>query len=142
MKVLSVKQPWAWLIVAGVKNVENRTWFTNYDGPLLIHAGKTWDHEGAERIRQEFPRAWQLIDKHFGVVSGMRGTTYPPVCRHTGEFGAIVGQVELMDCTEPTFLHASKWAEPELWHWNLRNAKTFNQPIPCKGHQGLWEVEL
>lgn len=38
---ISVRQPWAWLLVNGVKKVENRTWETSYRGPLLIHASRT-----------------------------------------------------------------------------------------------------
>lgn len=48
MKALTVRQPWASLIIAGVKDVENRTWRTSYRGRLLIHAGRgrdTCDHE-------------------------------------------------------------------------------------------------
>src|SRR5258708_38096209 len=40
MKALSIQQPWAWAILAGVKTVENRTWRTFHRGPLLIHASK------------------------------------------------------------------------------------------------------
>jgi hypothetical protein len=40
MKALSIRQPWAWLIVNGHKDVENRTWPTRYRGPVLIHASK------------------------------------------------------------------------------------------------------
>jgi hypothetical protein len=39
MRTLSVRQPWASLIVSGRKDVENRSWPTSYRGPLLIHAG-------------------------------------------------------------------------------------------------------
>ena len=38
MKCLSILQPWAWAIIHGGKDVENRTWRTAYRGPLLIHA--------------------------------------------------------------------------------------------------------
>lgn len=38
-KYLSVRHPWAHLIIEGVKPVENRPWTTTYRGPLLIHAG-------------------------------------------------------------------------------------------------------
>lgn len=41
MKALSIRQPWAWLIVNGHKDIENRTWPTWYRGPVLIHAGQT-----------------------------------------------------------------------------------------------------
>ena len=44
-KVIVVRQPWAWLIVNGYKDIENRSWHTNYQGMLLIQAsasrGKT-----------------------------------------------------------------------------------------------------
>lgn len=40
MKALSIRQPWAWLIVNGFKDIENRSWNTKYRGPLLIHAAK------------------------------------------------------------------------------------------------------
>lgn len=41
MRTLSIRQPWAWLVVNGHKPVENREWHTDVTGPLLIHAGKT-----------------------------------------------------------------------------------------------------
>jgi hypothetical protein len=68
MRTLSLRQPWAWLIVNGYKDIEipslphsltaypgsftfdvahparsieNRSWRTNHRGPLLIHASST-----------------------------------------------------------------------------------------------------
>lgn len=38
MKALSVRQPWAWLIVNGYKDIENRSWNTKFRGEVLIHA--------------------------------------------------------------------------------------------------------
>jgi len=62
MKALSIRQPWASLIVAGIKNVENRSWMTQYRGALLIHAGKTVTREDIQagqalckRLRVKFP---------------------------------------------------------------------------------------
>ena len=43
MKALSIMQPWAWLICAGHKDIENRSWSTGFRGPVLIHAGKKFD---------------------------------------------------------------------------------------------------
>ena len=37
MKAISIRQPWAWLIVHGYQDVENRTWSTKHRGPILIH---------------------------------------------------------------------------------------------------------
>ena len=46
MKALSIRQPWASLIVAGIKDIENRSWVTNYRGKLLIHAAQKFDKKG------------------------------------------------------------------------------------------------
>lgn len=43
MKALTVRQPYALWISQGVKPIENRTWRTNYRGPLVIHAGASKD---------------------------------------------------------------------------------------------------
>lgn len=40
MKALSIRQPWAHLIIKGIKRIENRTWNTRYRGPILIHASQ------------------------------------------------------------------------------------------------------
>ncbi len=38
LPVLSIRQPYAWAVVHGIKDIENRSWRTHYRGPLLIHA--------------------------------------------------------------------------------------------------------
>jgi hypothetical protein len=48
---LSIRQPWASLIVAGLKPVENRSWRVRYRGPLLIHAGQRVDVDGLALAR-------------------------------------------------------------------------------------------
>lgn len=40
MRALTIRQPWASLIAAGVKTIETRSWSTKYRGPIAIHAGK------------------------------------------------------------------------------------------------------
>ena len=46
MKVIVIRQPWAWLIVNGYKDVENRTWVTRYRGMLLIQASARFALKG------------------------------------------------------------------------------------------------
>ncbi len=38
MKALSIRQPWAWLIIHGGKDIENRSWHTKHRGRFLVHA--------------------------------------------------------------------------------------------------------
>ena len=67
MKALTIHQPWAWAIAEGHKDIENRTWRTSYRGPLLIHAGKTFDAAGHYWIQREIgialpaPSAFQQV---------------------------------------------------------------------------------
>jgi len=59
MIALSVRQPWAWLLLNG-KDIENRDWYTKYRGPLAIHASKgisgklgLWNWEPVGAIRPQ-----------------------------------------------------------------------------------------
>lgn len=73
---LSVKQPWAALIVAGLKTVEVRSWPTGRRGPILIHAG---------RLADDRPEPWAWV-------------TAPEVLELTRLRGGIVGAAELVGC--------------------------------------------
>lgn len=82
MKVLSIRQPWAFLIVQSIKPVENRTWATSYRGPVLIHAGKT-------PARRD-----PLVDF---VHKEIRADGIDPTKL---DRGGIVGMATLADCVE------------------------------------------
>lgn len=74
MKAFSILQPWAWLIVHGHKDVENRTWRPEnpglrFRGEALIHAGKRFDRDGLDWVRETFP--WINLPETFdrgGIV--------------------------------------------------------------------------
>ena len=50
MKALTIKEPWATLIISGYKKYEFRSWKTNYRGKILIHAGKTLEKDVEKRF--------------------------------------------------------------------------------------------
>jgi hypothetical protein len=54
MKALSIRQPWAWLIVHGWKDVENRNWQTKHRGRFLVHAAQGM-------TRAEYSEAVQFV---------------------------------------------------------------------------------
>src|SRR5262245_35749669 len=62
MKVLSVQQPYAWLIVHGIKKIENRTWCPSYRGPFHVHASQT-----LYGTREERERLRSMIRKRFAI---------------------------------------------------------------------------
>ncbi len=123
MKALSVRQPWASLIVAGIKPVENRTWATRYRGPLLIHAAQGYDHAGQAALEDH--------DLYAGYYHHYSPERVPR--------GAIIGQADLTDCVQG---HSSSWAEPGAWHWVLANPMAFDEPTPYKGRLGLFDVVM
>ena len=84
---LSIRQPWAWLIVNGHKPVENRTWSTSYRGELLIHAGKAFDAEGLASVLQVFPHMRDVLPQQFDL-GGIVGTA--------AKVGAALGGLALV----------------------------------------------
>lgn len=141
MKVISLLQPWATLVVLGQKKIETRSWNTKHRGPLLIHASAGRDKAG-----------WELyVDKLF-ATDFPRWDSLP--------FGAIIGHANLVDTVrfpdnqleieglspkEGGFWEYSDQETsygnfaPGRYGWLLNNVVQFGQPIPAKGQLGLWE---
>lgn len=122
MKAISIKQPWAWAILHAGKNVENRTWKTNYRGPVLIHTGKKFDREGAE---------WLVSNRdRLGIEMVPDSPKFLPM-------GGIVGRISI---TNMVMAYDSPWMFGP-WGWVLTN------PIPldfhpCPGQLGLFDTPL
>lgn len=75
MKCLSVKQPWAWLLVTGHKDIENRSWPTKLRGWVLVHAGLTLDLAVWPAIAEQRPAITlpsQFDIARGGIVGAMR----------------------------------------------------------------------
>ncbi len=126
MKALTVCQPYALLIAAREKTVENRTWRTAYRGPLLIHAGKS--------------RAW-LATHDYGAAE----RRYWPMV-----FGQFVALAELIDCVPVdsdalrTYRGCIEPAQARHvsgpWCWILGVTHTaWPNDLVVTGQRGLWE---
>lgn len=125
MKALTIKQPWASLIIEGYKKYEFRSWKTNYRGKILIHAGLTLERDMKERFKE-----YSLDYK----------------C------GYIIGEAEIVDCilVDEKFNNELRCINPlvyaksnhvEKYAWKLDNIKKYDKPILCKGKLGLWNYE-
>lgn len=112
MKALSIMQPWAWLIVAGHKDIENRSWPTSFRGPVLIHAGK--------RMDPDFDDAQDWL--------------CPDIERPCDfDTGGIVGEAEIVGCVTDS---ASRWFYGP-YGFIIRNARPL--PFrPCRGMLGFF----
>jgi hypothetical protein len=114
MKIMSIRQPWAALIVCGFKDIENRTWPTRYRGPVLIHASLRPDDIGSDEIKRRF---------------GVRLEGDPPR-------GGIVGMAKIVDCVRP---HHSRWYAPGCYGFVLANSRPLPF-VPWKGALSLRDV--
>jgi hypothetical protein len=117
LRVLSVRRPWANLIVAGHKTIENRSWTTGYRGRLVIHAGRTWVPTAAE------------LSRGMGITEFATAAASP---------GGYLGTVEVLD-VHPATGCCDPWGfqDPGTFHWVLGDARPFDIPIPGPGRLGL-----
>ena len=117
MEALSLKQPSAWAVVKGLKDIENRKWPTAFRGELLIHASMNWGPMGEIILR----------------VNGIEPPSQKDLAFH---FGGIVGKVTVIDCVRS---HPSKWFFGP-WGFVLDNAMELERPIALKGQLGFFTV--
>ncbi len=118
MKALSIRQPWAWLIIHGGKDIENRSWHTKFRGRFLVHAAKGMTNN-------EFTSALlYCLD---------RGLPMPD--RSDMQRGGIIGSVELVDSVD----HSES-----PWYMGQKGF-LLREPMPLpfwpmKGRLGLFDV--
>ena len=126
MKVLTIKEPWATLIIEGYKKYEFRSWKTKYRGKILIHAGMSIDKNVLEKFE----------DYNLNYNKG-----------------AIIGEAQITDCIKvddefskqlrninPVVYGKSSYTEN--YAWKLENIKKYDNPIYVKGKLGLWNYDI
>ena len=123
MKALSIRQPWAWLILHAGKDIENRSWHTHQRGRILVHAAKGLTRDEYDDL------LWQLDQSPLCAVV-KRIPAFGAL-----ERGGVVGLVEIVDCVER---HHSPWFGGP-YGFVLRNPEAI--PFhPCRGALGFFEV--
>lgn len=129
MKAITIKQPWASLIVEGIKDIENRTWPTKFRGRVLIHASVQPVKCLPSNLLNPLQYAQVFTANKLSALNGPNG--------------AIIGSVEIVDCV---INHSSVWAiKTEDFHikkcynWVLANPIQFPEPIPVKGKLSFWD---
>jgi len=145
MKTITIKQPWASLLFIDngykPKDIENRTWKTNFRGKVLIHAGASFLDLSEVFTDEQFDQIhgdvrYNLITKKFPT-------------------SAIIGSVEIVDCVQD---HPSIWAEHAVinkyidgnlessrftHNWVLANPILFDKPIlNVKGKLSFWDYSV
>ena len=116
-KALSFKQPWAWLMCKGFKDIENRNWRTQFTGRIHVHASKSHSDMTKEILAfmlrnltneqaSEFMLAYNQLD-----------------------FGALIGELNITGCVNA---HLSPWFFGK-YGFTVSEPILYDKPIPCKG---------
>ena len=115
MKALTIRQPWAWAIMSGLKIIENRTWKTPYRGELLIHAGR-------------------------GASVKLPGNKLPDGTPIPDDLprGFALGVVDLIDILPVEECDPDNPFAIGPWCWVLSRPRPLASPIACKGALSLW----
>lgn len=120
---LSIRQPWAWLIVHGHKDIENRDWPTTFRGQLLVHAGLTMTRAYFDRITEELINAGML------PAGGLPSHEELPR-------GGLVGWTRIVDCVKHS---ASTWKQEGSFGFVLRDSRPIPF-VPWKGRLQFFNV--
>lgn len=144
MKAISLHQPYASLIAAGIKTTETRSWSTSYRGPIAIHAAQRWT--AVERV------AWERYSATFGERFPRVKCVAATAKQYVGDYpplGCVVAVAELVNVVQfdgsSVLLHdrsdvACGDFSPGRYGWRLDRVLPLVTPLPLKGRQGLWTL--
>jgi ASCH domain-containing protein len=118
MKAISIRQPWAQLVIEGIKDIENRNWFTKYRGKLYIHAAKTFERDAAEQLLISHPHLKQIIFDSTKLL------------------GCVIGHVEMKNCVQ---FHPSEWFQGK-YGFVLQGPKKM-KPYYIKGKLNIFDFD-
>jgi hypothetical protein len=124
-KCLSLRQPYAELVVSGRKTIELRKWNTRFRGEFLIHASKSTDRETCKLHN---------IDISSLITGALVGS-------------AILCDVKLYQskkefiADQSKHFAAGKYSDAK-YGFLLSDAKRFDKPIPLKGQLGFFDASI
>lgn len=126
MRVLTVREPWATLIVTGQKNCENRSRYFGHRGPLLIHAS-------ASLTREYYDTACMWVVHNVARFHGVE-VTFPTFAECRTNRGKIIGGCEVGSCHRTS---KSFWFDETGFAIELGNAWVATMPVSFKGQLSL-----
>jgi hypothetical protein len=143
VKALTIRQPWASLFALGVKQMETRSWDTKYRGPVAIHAGLAWPCRIGEAAHFD---AFDIERDASGLLLRGKSLSWP----YRLPMGAVVAVGYLFQTRSTTNTeHAPSDRErslgdhsPGRFAWSITSMSPLPEPIPTKGHQGLWNWDM
>lgn len=137
MMAISIRQPWAWLIVHGHKIIETRSWCPHYDlhnERIAIHAGKQLAcdsmlyHLRKWAIKEEV----ELPGSRVLVRGAVIGSVELSMVREYTDSEMFFGDADLHLCSNPGLF------EPTRFGWELTAPEIEPNPYEIKGRLGFF----
>lgn len=97
MKALSMKQPWAWLVCAGYKDIENRKWHIHMPPLLNYPPDPRRIYVQASLSRSDMTK--EIVARILRILNGHQAASFMLEYEHLA-FGAIIGEVDITGCLE------------------------------------------
>ena len=132
MKALSIKQPWAGLIIEGIKTVENRSWYTWYRGQMAVCATQSPNKEALTRMQKKLgslPEICKVNGSILGIVD-LAGIA------HLAEDGVVETDHPKLDLDV-----INDWWDDTQVAFILESPRKLSAPIPFKGRLGLYQLD-
>jgi len=121
LRCLSIHQPWAWLICAGAKQIENRTWKTDFRGTIVIHASTS------QSVLKD------CLSEIKSDSSDFRLDDFA--------YGAIIGLADIVDIQVYGREHEADVYASGPYCWRLANPRLLKKPIPMIGKLNLFTLD-
>lgn len=146
MKVLSIKEPWATLLVHGYKNIETRSWGTKQRGRILIHASKNMTRFEKEICKTPlFRETLQKCginspsDFHLGHIIGLATLSETKmIVKSSTNVPEQLRNAVMNPPSEPELSFGDY--TPGRCAWIMTEQKTIT-PIEAKGSLGFWNYD-
>lgn len=139
IKVLTLWEPWATLMLLGIKGFETRDWYTSYRGPLVIQAAKRpLDEDGLYLIQRLQDKGFDIPQPHkypFGklLTLGTLGDCIPMALNDDGDWLDHKGRVPEVEEL------CGNWDEGR-YAWEFQDCFPLPEPLLIRGYQGLWNL--
>lgn len=142
MKTITLTQPWATLVTIMAKQIETRSWKTNYRGPLAIHAAKGFPKD-AQALRKLAPFR-QYLDGHNLPLGAIIATCNLIACVRIISVSCTFNAGILAGVTIPPNEPELSFGDyrPGRWAWILSDIQPLKNPLPAKGSLGLWDCDI
>lgn len=136
MKALTVRQPFATLLVRGLKQFETRTWYTKHRGLLAVHAAKGRDDWQLETY------ADPMVKRALTEMSYRAFRQLP--------FGKVLGTMRLERIHDTGKMSPAMYEgferrvgnfNRDRYAWQLVPTSRYDEPVPAQGQPGLWDFD-